>query len=229
MNIFITGISSGIGKALALNFAEQGHQVFGTSRSRLSYEHKNISHMQHDLNKTTTEKIKILSNVDKLEYVFLNAGILGEINTLKDTSMNELENIMNTNLYGQKKIIDNLLANHKIDRIYGISSGAAIRGSKGWGGYAISKAGFKMLLEIYADEVPETQFLSVAPGLINTQMQDYICDQVCKQSFPNMQRLKDARENGSMLTPAALAEKFISSLEKLNKLESGNFTDLRNY
>ncbi len=229
MKVFITGISSGIGKALALSFAEQGHDVFGTSRSSLDYKHSNITHMKHDLNTTSKETLTILNDVTKIDYAILNAGILGKIATLKETSLPELQEIMNTNLWAQKKIIDNLLTNHEVSKVYAISSGAAIRGSKGWGGYAMSKSAFKMLIEIYSSEEPKTQFLSIAPGLVNTQMQDHICDEVCKDNFPNMQRLKDARDNGSMLTPDQLANKFNDILEELNKVESGSFLDLRNF
>lgn len=229
MNIFITGISSGIGRALAQKFADSGHKVFGTSRAKIDYEHKNISHMQHDLNTTGGRALDLINEIKHLDYVILNAGILGQIQTLKDTPIKDLEYLMQTNLWAQKKIIDNLLSNHTVDKIYAISSGAAIKGSKGWGGYALSKSAFKMLIELYAAETVNTQFLSIAPGLINTQMQDYICDEVCKTNFPNMQRLKDARENGSMLTPIELADKFVSVLDKWDKLDSGSFLDLRNY
>lgn len=227
MNIFITGISSGIGKAMALNFANKGFNVYGISRSKLDYEHKNLTHMIHDIKDTQTDPLDLLIGTDSLDYVFLNAGVLGEISNIKDAKVEDLKDTTEINLWSQKRVIDNLLSNHKVKHIYAISSGAAIKGSKGWSGYSISKAAFKMLIELYASETEHTQFLSVAPGLVNTQMQDYICDTVDKEKFPNMQRLKDARDNGSMNTPDELAKKFDDKLDFLNTLSSGDFIDLR--
>ena len=48
-NIFISGISSGIGKGLALHFASLGATVYGISRRALDYQHENIKHMQCDI------------------------------------------------------------------------------------------------------------------------------------------------------------------------------------
>jgi NADP-dependent 3-hydroxy acid dehydrogenase YdfG len=227
MNIFISGISSGIGKAMAINLADNGFKVYGISRSKLSYKHKNITHMVHDINNTEKTPLEMLENVDSLDYVLLNAGVLGEISNIKDAAINDLKKTTEINLWSQKRLIDNLLDNHKVSHIYGLSSGAAIKGSKGWSGYSISKAAFKMLIELYASEIDNTQFLSIAPGLVNTQMQDYICDTVDKEEFPNMQRLKDARDNGSMNSPDQLAKKFINQFSFLKTLDSGNFIDLR--
>lgn len=227
MNIFITGISSGIGKALALNFANSGLSVYGISRSKLDYSHKNLTHMVHDINDTKSDTLEILKELASIDYVFLNAGVLGEISNIKEAKIKDLKVTTEINLWSQKLMIDNLLTNHRVKHIYALSSGAAIKGSKGWSGYSISKAAFKMLIELYASEIEDTQFLSVAPGLVNTQMQDYICDIVDKEKFPNLKRLKDARDNGSMNTPDELAEKFNNQLDYLKKLNTGEFIDLR--
>ena len=229
MNIFITGISSGIGKELALEFAQKGHNVFGISRRELNYKDEKITHQSLDMNDIGAQKLKLLDSLDQIDIVILNAGILGEIKKIQDAATDELKETMQINLWSQKNLIDNLLANHSVKNIFAISSGAANKGSKGWAGYSLSKAAFKILIELYSNEEVQTHFLNIAPGLVNTQMQDYLCDKVDKEKFPNMQRLKDARDDGSMISPKDLAVKFYGLLNRFYKEDSGSFIDLRNF
>jgi len=229
VNIFITGISSGIGKDLALEFAKNGHNVYGISRRELEYSDEKITHQCLDMNDIGAQKLKLLDSVDQIDIVILNAGVLGEVKKIQDTTTEDLKNTMQINLWSQKNLIDNLLANHNLKNVFAISSGAANKGSKGWAGYSLSKAAFKILIELYSNEESQIHFLNIAPGLVNTKMQDYICDEVDKEKFPNMQRLKDAREDGSMISPKELATKFYGLLDRFYKEDSGDFIDLRNF
>lgn len=229
MNIFITGITSGIGKALALKFANEGHKLFGIGRRSLNYSHENIYFFKTDMKDIGNKRMEILSNIEQIDIAILNAGVLGKIQKIQNANEDDLKNSMQTNLWSQKIIIDNLLNNHKVKCCWGISSGAALKGNKGWAGYALSKASFKMLMELYSSENSQTQFLNIAPGLVNTHMQDILCDEIDKNEFPNMQRLFDARENGSMLSADQLATKFYEHLNRLQSLDSGDFIDLRNF
>ncbi len=56
-----------------------------------------------------------------------------------------------------------------------VSSGATVLGNKGWGAYALSKAGLNMLARLYDHEFPDTHISALAPGLIDTAMMDYLC------------------------------------------------------
>lgn len=229
MRVFITGISSGIGKALSLEFANQNWEVYGISRRDLDFSHPNIHHQNLDITNIEGQRINFIKNIEGFDLVILNAGVLGKISKIHDADTEELKKTMDINLWSQKNLIDNILVHHQVSHLWAISSGAANKGSKGWAGYSLSKAAFKILIELYANETSNIQFLNIAPGLVNTQMQDVLCDEVDHKKFSNMTRLKDARSDGTMLTPNIFANKFYSLLEKLRKIESGSFTDLRDY
>ena len=47
---------------------------------------------------------------------------------------------MELNVWANKELIDTLALHAKVKQIVGISSGAAINGSKGWGSYSLSKS-----------------------------------------------------------------------------------------
>jgi NAD(P)-dependent dehydrogenase (short-subunit alcohol dehydrogenase family) len=224
MNIFITGISSGAGKALANEFLSKGYNVQGCSRRDIDYSHENLTHFKLDISKTPS--LESIHCLDSYDLVILNAGILGEIKKLQNSSNEELKNVMDINLWAQKNLIDLFLKKSKVSSFIAISSGAAVKGSLGWSGYSLSKAALNMLMSLYASEENESKFYALAPGLINTEMQTSISSK-CPEEFPNLVRLQEAKANGSMPTPKEFASKFFQSMNWINQFESGSFMDLR--
>ncbi len=108
--IWITGASSGIGRAAAIEFAKTGSNVFVSARRAVELERLN-----KELNK---EKLKVnifpcnvasSANVDqtlkkilaesKIDCLINNAGITSFKNAV-DNSANEIDDVINTNLLG---------------------------------------------------------------------------------------------------------------------------------
>ena len=228
MNVFISGVSSGLGKALADVYLSD-HSVFGLSR-RASQNSK-IKHVQCDLAEMESipDQLKSLfSEVQELDLAILNAGQLGPIETLKKQSIESLKQLMDVNLWSNKILCDALLEKFpKLPQVVLISSGASINGHAGWGGYSLSKAALNMLAKVYASENPETHFTSLAPGLIDTGMQDYLCGEVDSLAFPSVQRLSSARKNGEMPKPEEAARSIAAAIEKIKMKVSGSYLDVR--
>jgi NAD(P)-dependent dehydrogenase (short-subunit alcohol dehydrogenase family) len=110
-----------------------------------------------------------------------------------------------------------------VQQIVGISSGAAVNGSKGWGAYSLSKSALNMLLKVYAKEYAETHFTSLAPGIISTKMVEHIINEVDDTVFTSAKTLKDA----PIQTPQVAAPKLLQTFPKLLNYESGSFLDVR--
>ncbi|MBK21694.1 MAG: alcohol dehydrogenase [Flavobacteriales bacterium] len=234
MHIFITGVSSGIGWGLSKYYLSEGHQVYGLSR-RIPEDlilDKNFNHIICDL--TNFESISgviksLLSKVSKIDLAILNAGILGTIANMKDQSLDDLTKVMNINVWANKPVIDALLETvPNTKKVVAISSGAAINGNRGWGGYSISKAALNMFIKLYASENKNTAFYSFAPGLIDTPMQDYLCgEELNVNEFPSAQKLKDARYTSNMPTAENAGKILAKGINELDKLETGSFADIR--
>ncbi|MEX0798365.1 MAG: SDR family NAD(P)-dependent oxidoreductase [Bacteriovoracaceae bacterium] len=228
-NIFITGVSSGIGLGLAKHYTAMGDNVYGVSRRKPEFEAPNFFHASLDL--TDYERVKIeipnlLRAAPKLDLAILNAGVLGKIQPMRDAGLNELKGVMEVNLWSQKILLDVLLETASIKTIVAISSGAAVNGNLGWSGYSLSKAALNMLIQLYSKEWEQTKFYALAPGLVDTSMQDSLWE-VSEKKYPSVKKLHDARGTENMPKPDEFAPKFEKALAKLQTLESGSFADVR--
>ncbi|ANQ49292.1 SDR family NAD(P)-dependent oxidoreductase [Flammeovirga sp. MY04] len=232
-NIFITGTSKGLGSGFAEYYLEKGDRVFGLSRSAAPQldAQENYTHSLSDVSDFDQIKENIqslLSGVDHLQVVILNAGILGEIKGITEASISEMKEVMDINLWANKIILDTLYEmSIEVNQVVVISSGASINGNKGWSGYSISKAAVNMLVKLYAAEYPSTHYTALAPGLIDTGMQDYLCEVVDHDKFPSMQRLKEARGTDVMPKPKEAAKRIGDIIPALLMTPNGSYEDVR--
>ena len=232
--VFITGNSSGIGYALSAEYLSQGWHVYGLSRRGCDDLQGDIYDIQCDLGdqeKITPALEKLFENLKHLDLVILNAGVLGEIRNINTTPLPDIQNIMDINVWANKVILDWLLQRDiSINQVIAVSSGAAVNGNKGWSGYSLSKATFNMMIKLYAVECPNIHFTSLAPGLVDTAMQDYLCGEetLSECDFPSLKKLRDARGTDMMPTPEQAAKTIIDVIPTLLKYDSGTFIDIRN-
>ena len=231
--VFITGVSSGIGHGLATEYLRTGDVVYGVSRRRPEDLCSNDNFHFVSLDVTDQAKIidvlpKFFESMSQLDIVVLNAGLLGTIGDMKDTSIAQLRELMDVNVWACKFVLDVLFKNLDIRNVVTISSGAAINGNRGWNGYSVSKAALNMLTSLYAQENEKTHFAAVAPGLVDTSMQDYLCGHEEDSRFPSLDVLKSKRGSSEMPTPQEAAVKLIKLFDSIEQhVESGGFVDIR--
>lgn len=233
MNVLITGNSSGLGLGLTETLLEREAIVWGLSRRGCPLgDNDGLHDRRFDLSNLNTlpETLeRLLADCMRLDLVVLNAGILGRIHEISETDVHDLEHMMRINVWSNKVILDWIIERQlPVDQVVAISSGAAVNMNYGWGGYSLSKAMLNNLIKLYAHEMPDTHLTALAPGLVDTPMQDYLCGEVDSKEFPSVQKLKDARGTENMPGPEAAAEKLLESLDKLREGESGRFVDMRN-
>jgi NAD(P)-dependent dehydrogenase (short-subunit alcohol dehydrogenase family) len=234
MQLFITGNSSGLGHALTRVCLERGDTIYGLSRRGCEDLDGDLFDQRcdlADLDCIDSALADLLGGVGELDAVILNAGILGQIKDLTDTPQTEIDHIMRINAWSNKVILDWLIrAKIRINQIVLISSGAAINGGAGWGGYSLSKATLNMLTQLYAYELPKSHLISLAPGLVDTAMQQTISDPglVDIDKYPGFQRLRDVRKGGEMPSAMDVARRIIRLLPELTEFPSGSFVDIRN-
>lgn len=232
-SVLITGVSSGIGLALTKAYLAGGWRVYGLSRRRPEgLEGLNgfrfVAADVSEFDSLPGQIGALLDGVEALDLAVLNAGMIGEVSDLRDASLDEVKHTMDVNLWSNKVIIDTLAGLPlKVDQLVAISSGAAVNGNRGWSGYALSKAALNMMMQLYAKELPDTHCSALAPGLVDTAMQDYLCDGVCDERFESLDRLRAARNTEAMPDPDTLAPEMMRTFAALRAIPSGEFRDIR--
>lgn len=233
MNVFITGTSSGIGYGLATEFLKRGARVWGISRRKPGQltDHPAYKHCQLDLTrhrKAREEIPQLVSGAKAFDLVALNSGILGEIKLMSETGVEEMKKVMEINVWSNKVLLDILfLEGLEIKQVVGMSSKASLRSTPGWGPYSLSKAGLNMLMNIYAKEYPDTHFSAFAPGLVDSEIQEYIYTIRETDKYPTTKRLQEARYTGLMPHALEAAPRLIAGFRKALGYPSGSFVDVR--
>jgi NAD(P)-dependent dehydrogenase (short-subunit alcohol dehydrogenase family) len=233
MNILITGTSSGIGEALARSYLEENHSVWGISRNPNTHLEKFDQFHFKSIDLQETDRIEgelddFLKDLESLDLVILNAGILPEIKDMKDTRLDEFKKVMDVNVWSNKVLLD-YLSSHipAIRQVVAISSGASVNGNRGWNAYSMSKAALNMLVKLYSAETPETHFCALAPGIIDTPMQDYISGLPDDDKYPTLKKLKDAKGTSKMPGPEESSGLLRKAFDHVMEYESGAFVDVR--
>ena len=153
---------------------------------------------------------------------------MGEIKDLRDTSLADIAAVMNINVWANKLVYDALLDMQiGVRQLIAISSGAAFNGSGGWGAYSISKSALNLMFRVYAHENPDTHFVCLAPGLVQTQMLDDVCSLDVEERYPAVGRIRSAMGTDRMQTPSQAAERILEALPKLLEYPTGSFVDIR--
>lgn len=224
-NILITGCSSGLGLSLTNLYLQKGFKVYGISRQKPNIENNNFIFKSCDLSNINQIKetlTSFISSIESIDTVYLNAGMLGEIKSSFDLSIDELKEVYELNVYANKELLD-ILSTINVKTIIAISSGASKNSSKGWGSYSLSKAGLNMLINLYSKEMINSKLFAIAPGVIETPMTDYIRFEIDEQTYPSVKRLK----NGEIQTADNAAIRLYNTTQKLANYDSGSFLDVR--
>ena len=212
--IWITGGSTGIGKALAIKFAKEGWNVAISARrenflNEISNQYENISSFPLDVtNKPKCIEIfkQILNKFQNIDICFFSTGTW-DPKKEKEIDVEQIENVFKINFFGTLnciKTVEKYFRDKESGIITIVSSIAGYRGLPNSTGYGPSKSALNNLAEsLYFDfDRSNVRVCLVSPGFIKTPMTD-------KNDF-KMPFLK---------TPEYAAEKIYDGLVNKNSFE----------
>jgi benzil reductase ((S)-benzoin forming) len=224
--VFITGVSSGLGKSLVENFLSKGYEVIGIGRSH-TFNHPNFYFYSCDLSETNfLDQFDVEIQENSEITLINNAGQIGDIKRVSDQSANFSNELFAVNVLAPIELIRRFsqLCQEKnsVLSIVNISSGAGRRAIPSWANYCASKAALDMFSECYQLEELEkgskNKIFSLAPGVIDTKMQDKIRSS-SPADFSSLNNFVELKNSDSLRSANEVALALINALEN-NLLES---------
>ncbi len=202
----VTGASRGIGKGIALKFAEHGAHVGFTYLSSVEkgleleeelksfgIKAKGYQSDAADFNAAEILINQVHADFGRIDVVVNNAGVTRDGLLMRMTEEN-FDDVIKTNLksvFNITKALQKIMLRQRSGSIINISSVVGIRGNSGQANYAASKAGIIGFTKSVALELGSRNIRcnAVAPGFIETEM-TAVLDEAMIQGWRNAIPLK---------------------------------------
>jgi benzil reductase ((S)-benzoin forming) len=214
---FITGISRGIGKALALEILRnKDNYVIGFGRSS-GWKHERFEFIQLDLrNLDLVKQYQFIEIIDaELITLINNSGMIGPVDYVGKLNNQLIIDTFNVNSIAPAILMNSFTKAYQQFKgkklVLNISSGAAKHTVDSWSSYCATKSSLDMFTAVAESEQQNQfnenpiKFLSVAPGIIDTKMQDEIRE-VHKSSFNDVDRFIGYKNDNLLESPANTAK-----------------------
>lgn len=198
--VFVTGGSRGIGKEVALKFAENNYNIITNYISentdintlKKEFESKNVKSLILKADVTNYEEVEkvvkcAIENFGQIDVLVNNAGITKD-NLLMRMSEEDFDRVIDVNLKGTfivSKIVTKYMMKKRKGSIINLSSVVGISGNAGQCNYSASKSGIIGFTKSIAKELASRNIRAnvVAPGFVETDMTDVLKDSVKEQIY----------------------------------------------
>ena len=194
----ITGASRGIGKGIALSFAQHGSNIAFTYNNsvdaakeleseliKLGVKAKGYKSNAANFDQAQELVDHILKDFETVDILVNNAGITKD-NLLMRIVEEDFDKVIEVNLksvFNMTKAIQKIFLKKRFGSLIHMSSVVGLKGNSGQSNYAASKAGIIGFSKSIALELGSRNIRSnvVAPGFIETEMTNLLAEDILKK------------------------------------------------
>ncbi len=221
VRVFVTGVSKGLGKAIAELYLSKGFHVTGIGRSH-QIDHPDFHFIRCDLSDIDQVKKIDFGFVDEETIFINNAGIIGVIGRLSDLKDPDPSSLLAVNTVAPMILSSKIarsVAKDKLLTVVNISSGAGKRPIPSWAAYCASKAALDLFSQTFLLEEKERgraiRVFAISPGVIDTAMQEVIRSSN-KEDFSSVERFLELKENKELRSPDEVSRLIYDLLKELD-------------
>lgn len=145
-----------------------------------------------------------VSAFGSVDSVVANAGVLDPVDSVAKADIGKWKQLFDINFFSVVGLVAAALPHLEKShgRVVAVSSGASDKAYNAWGAYGSSKAALNHLMMLVAQENPGVSAISVAPGVVATEMQKDIREKFGANMTPeSLQRFIDLHSNDQLLAP----------------------------
>lgn len=221
MKAILTGHTRGLGQAIAAALLTRGIPVLGVSRSECPELAGRFPDLLQQARVDLADPVALQSWLrgealagyvaDAPSLLLINnAGMLGPVAPLGRQSGNELVQAVNLNISAPLLLSDEVARQYRGPlRIAHISSGGGRSAFSGWSIYGATKAALDQHARCAAaDGLSQLRICSIAPGVVDTDMQASI-RHTPAQDFPLLERFLALKQEGQLSAPGEAAERLV--------------------
>lgn len=212
----LTGHSRGLGAAIAAELGARNIPTLALARNR-SAAGQGLEQVELDLSDSTAlaawlagpSLARFTAGADTV-LLINNAGMLDPIGPIASHAPDQLARAIALNVAAPLMLAAAVAALPAAERrVLHVSSGAGRNGYPGWAAYCAGKAALDHHARAAAlDQTPGLRICSLAPGVIDTDMQAQIRSSD-PASFPLRERFEALKRDGQLATPADAAAKLV--------------------
>jgi NAD(P)-dependent dehydrogenase (short-subunit alcohol dehydrogenase family) len=221
----VTGVSRGLGEALAVDMLGRGFTVLGVGRAaspRLASKRFHLAACDLSqpalLAAAITPPLRLIAEGKPTAVTLVNnAAVVTPVGLVGHLDASAIASAFAINVAAPVVMADLFLRSFPDDsverRIINISSGAAQSALPGMTVYAMSKAALEMMTRAIVAEcsAPGFRCISLRPGIFDTGMQAYSRTRDPAE-FPSVALFRGFKENGLLKDPAEVAKKIVEKL-----------------
>nr|WP_217344754.1 SDR family oxidoreductase [Noviherbaspirillum sp. L7-7A]MBV0878934.1 SDR family oxidoreductase [Noviherbaspirillum sp. L7-7A] len=215
----LTGHSRGLGAAIAAELAAQGISTLALSRNK-GPAAQGLDQVELDLSDTAAlaawlagDRLASFAAGAGTVLLINNAGMLQPVGPIAAQAPDEVARAISLNVAAPLMLAAAVAALPAAERrVLHVSSGAGRNGYPGWAVYCAGKAALDNHARAAAlDVAPGLRICSLAPGVIDTDMQAQIRASDLA-SFPLRERFEALKREGQLDSPADCARKLLRFL-----------------
>ena len=221
----VTGVSRGLGEALAAELLGRGAIVIGVGRAASAlHQSERYRHVACDLAHPAVVAAAVLPALrdlalDKPSAVTLinNAAVVMPVGLIGRLDAAEIESAIATNVAAPIVMVDLFCrafpGASPARRIINISSGAAVNPIAGNSPYCVSKAGLEMLTRAVIADYSERSIecITLRPGIFETGMQQFMRSRDPAE-VPSVAMFRGFKEQGILKDPKEVARNIVAKL-----------------